>query len=54
MSFFLLGAYVAYEAVMTLVQREAPEATTIGIVLAAVSLAVTPALGWAKRRTGSG
>jgi divalent metal cation (Fe/Co/Zn/Cd) transporter len=51
-SFFLLAAYVGYEAVTALVRREAPEATTVGIVLAAVSLVVMPVLGWAKRRTG--
>jgi divalent metal cation (Fe/Co/Zn/Cd) transporter len=50
-SFFLIAAYVLYEAVTTLWERRAPEHTTVGIVLAAVSLAVMPLLGWGKLRT---
>ncbi len=50
-SFFLIAAYVLYEAATTLWQRRAPAHTTVGIVLAAVSLAVMPLLGWGKLRT---
>jgi divalent metal cation (Fe/Co/Zn/Cd) transporter len=50
-SFFLIAAYVLYEAATTLWERRAPEHTTVGIVLAAVSLAVMPLLGWGKLRT---
>jgi divalent metal cation (Fe/Co/Zn/Cd) transporter len=49
-SFFLIAAYVLYEAATTLWERRAPEHTTLGIVLAAVSLAVRPLLGWGKLR----
>jgi divalent metal cation (Fe/Co/Zn/Cd) transporter len=51
-TFFVLAAYVAFEAVRDLffVDGEADQ-STIGIVLAALSLAVMPALAWAKRRT---
>jgi divalent metal cation (Fe/Co/Zn/Cd) transporter len=50
-SFFLIAAYVLYEAASTLWERRAPEHTTVGILLAAVSLLVMPLLGWAKLRT---
>ena len=51
-SFFALAAYVVAEAARDLfVGHEAVESTA-GIALAAVSLAVMPALAWAKRRTG--
>lgn len=50
-SFFLIAGYVIYEAATTLWQRRAPEHTAVGIVLAAVSLAVMPLLGWGKLRT---
>jgi divalent metal cation (Fe/Co/Zn/Cd) transporter len=52
LSFFALGAYVVAEAARDLVAgREAGE-SLVGIVLAAVSLVVMPALAFAKRRTG--
>src|SRR6266508_834247 len=51
-SFFVLAAYVAVEAVRDVfLGREAGE-SSIGIALAAVSLVVMPLLAWAKRRTG--
>jgi divalent metal cation (Fe/Co/Zn/Cd) transporter len=50
-SFFLIAAYVSYEAASTLWGRRAPEHTAVGIVLAAVSLLVMPLLGWGKLRT---
>ncbi len=49
-SFFILGAYVTFEAVKALVRREAPEESIVGIVLAAVSVVVMPLLVRAKRR----
>lgn len=49
---FALCAYVLYESVSTLLLREAPAASPIGIVLAALSLAIMPWLALAKRRTG--
>lgn len=51
-SFFALAAFVSFDAVRTLLgAREAGE-STVGIVLAAVSLAVMPGLSWFERRTG--
>jgi divalent metal cation (Fe/Co/Zn/Cd) transporter len=51
-SFFALAAYVTFESVRTLVQREQAEDSTVGIVIAALSLAIMPTLSWAQRRTG--
>lgn len=52
-SFLLLAAYVAYDAVTSLVRREAPDESVIGIALAAVSLIVMPLLVRAKRRVAA-
>ncbi len=49
-SFGLLSAYVAVNALADLVGRRAPEASLVGVVLAAVSLAVMPVIAQAKRR----
>lgn len=51
-SFFALAAYVAFESTRALVSGHEPDGSTIGIVLAAVSLAIMPILSWAQRRTG--
>ena len=51
-SFFALAAYVGFESVRALVTGAEPEASSVGIVLAALSLAVMPFLSWAQRRTG--
>ena len=52
LSFFGLAAFVGVDAVRTLLDATEPEHSTVGIVLAAVSLAVMPVLSWAERRTG--
>ena len=49
-SFAVLAAYVGVESIRDLIGRQAPEASIIGIVLAAVSLMVMPVLARAKRR----
>lgn len=51
-SFFLLGAYIAVEAIGALIGGEEPESSTVGIVLSVLSLAVMPALAYWKGRTG--
>ncbi len=51
-SFFALAAYVTFESVRALVSGHDAGPSTVGIVLAAVSLAVMPFLSWAQRRTG--
>ena len=51
-TFFLLSAYIAYEAIGVLLTREGPDSSTVGLVLAALSLIVMPALAYLKQRTG--
>jgi divalent metal cation (Fe/Co/Zn/Cd) transporter len=51
-SFFGLAAYVSVEAVLALVGAQEPEHSTVGIMLAAVSLAIMPFFSWFERRTG--
>jgi cation diffusion facilitator family transporter len=51
-TFFVLAAYIGFEAVSALVFREEPDSSTVGFVLAIVSLAVMPTLAYAKQRTG--
>jgi divalent metal cation (Fe/Co/Zn/Cd) transporter len=53
-SFLVLAAYVAYEAVTTLLSRQAPEHSLPGIILALASLIVMPLLARAKRRVAQG
>ena len=52
-SFLLLAVYVAFDAVKSLIMREPPEASYIGIALAAASLVVMPLLARAKRKVAS-
>lgn len=51
-SFFALAAYVAVDAVRSLFGLGEARPSTVGIVLAAASLAVMPGLSWAQRRAG--
>lgn len=51
-SFFGLAAYVTADSVRSLFGFGEAQHSTIGIVLAAVSLAVMPVLSWAQRRAG--
>lgn len=48
-SFLALAAYVFYDAVKSLIRRETPAASYIGIGIAALSLIVMPLLARAKR-----
>jgi divalent metal cation (Fe/Co/Zn/Cd) transporter len=48
--FVLLAIYVTYDAVQSLVSREAPRRSLTGIILAVASLIVMPLLAHAKRR----
>ncbi len=50
--FLLLAAYIAYESVLDLWSRRAPEHSIPGIALACVSLVVMPLLSRAKRKVG--
>src|SRR6266550_1009411 len=51
--FLALAVYVAYESVLDLIGRKAPEHSLAGIVLACVSLVVMPILSRAKKRVAS-
>jgi divalent metal cation (Fe/Co/Zn/Cd) transporter len=51
-SFFLLAAYIAFDVVRTLAADDHPEASWVGIGLAAVTAATMPLLAAAKRRVG--
>lgn len=48
-SFFVLAAYVGYEAVEKLWRQEAPDRSIVGIVLACCSLAIMPVLARKKQ-----
>jgi divalent metal cation (Fe/Co/Zn/Cd) transporter len=54
LSFLLLTVYVAFDAIKSLVNREPPEASYVGIALAALSLVVMPLLARAKRQVAAG
>lgn len=51
-SFFILATYVTIESMRDLIGRSEPAGSTVGIILAIVSLIVMPTLAWLKRRTG--
>ena len=52
LSFFALAAFVTVDALRALTGAGEARHSTVGIVLAAVSLAVMPFLSYAQRRTG--
>jgi divalent metal cation (Fe/Co/Zn/Cd) transporter len=52
LSFFALTAYVSVESVRSLLGTDATQHSTVGIVLAGVSLLVMPFLSYAQRRAG--
>lgn len=52
-SSFALAAYVAFDAVTSLLSQERPEASGVGIVLTSVSIGVMLWLARAKRRTAA-
>jgi hypothetical protein len=52
LSFFALAGYVTVESVRSLTGAETAGHSTVGIVLAAVSLVIMPLLSYAQRRAG--
>ena len=52
--FIVLALYVTRESVESLIRREAPDESLVGIVLAAISLIVMPLLVRAKRQVARG
>jgi divalent metal cation (Fe/Co/Zn/Cd) transporter len=51
-SFFALAAYVSVESVRALLGADEARHSAVGLILAAVSLAVMPLLSYAQRRAG--
>ncbi|WP_328463642.1 cation transporter [Actinoplanes sp. NBC_00393] len=51
-SFFALAAWISFDAISALVSAERPDASPVGIGIAAASVVIMPLLVWAKRRTG--
>ena len=51
-TFFLLAAYITYEAIGSLLNAEDPLTSPVGIVLSILSLVIMPMLAFAKQRTG--
>ncbi|GAB3675767.1 cation transporter [Saccharopolyspora tripterygii] len=51
-SFFALAAYVTFDSIRSLTGAESAEHSSVGIVLAALSLAIMPGLSYAQRRAG--
>ncbi|MDX6217615.1 MAG: hypothetical protein QOG99_3199 [Frankiales bacterium] len=52
LSFWLLGPYIAVQAVRHLIDHERPSTTTAGLVLTAIAVVGMPVLGRAKHRLG--
>lgn len=52
-SFLALAAYVLFDAVKSLIYRELPDVTYVGIAVAALSLIVMPLLARAKRQVAT-
>ncbi len=51
-TFVTLGAYILWESIGSLLAAERPDESTAGLIITAVSLAVMPALAYAKQKTG--
>jgi cation diffusion facilitator family transporter len=51
-TFFLLAAYIAYEAVGALIAQEGPNSSTVGLALSVLSVFIMPTLAYLKQRTG--
>jgi divalent metal cation (Fe/Co/Zn/Cd) transporter len=52
-SLLILAAYVAYEAAESLIKKESPEVSYVGIVLAFLAVIVMPLLARAKRKVAA-
>jgi len=52
-TFLVLAAWVGYESITSLIAREAPSASYVGITIAGLSLVVMPWLAFRKRRVAA-
>lgn len=53
-TFLALATYVAYDSISTLVKREEPDGSVVGVILLSLSVIVMPLLARAKRRVAGG
>lgn len=51
-TFFILGAYVLYESITSLLTREIPERSLLGVIITVLSLLIMPLLAYLKFQTG--
>ena len=51
-TFFILGAYVLYESIMKIINREISDPSLPGIIIAVLSLIIMPVFAWKKYRLG--
>ena len=51
-TFFVLAAFIAFDSIRSLIAKEEPDASIVGIALTAVSIVVMQWLARAKRRVG--
>jgi cation diffusion facilitator family transporter len=51
-TFFLLAAYILYEAIGALLSGEGSESSTVALVLSVISILIMPTLAYLKGRTG--
>lgn len=52
LTFFVLAVYVGFESVHALISGGGPDVSTVGLILAALSLVIMPALAYSKQKTG--
>lgn len=52
LAFFALAAYVTADAIMSLISRDAPDHSPLGLGITMLSLLVMPVLAWYETRTG--
>lgn len=51
-TFFILGAYVLFESITSLVNRDIPERSLLGVVITVLSILIMPPLAYLKYQTG--
>ncbi len=51
-SFFILGLYVLFQIFKKFIEKEIPDSSLPGVIVAFASLVVMPVLSWQKYRTG--
>ena len=52
LTFFILGLYVLFESLKKLLEKEIPDPSLPGMIIAAISLFVMPVLAWQKMHVG--